>query len=159
MLQFITVIFLINLFIGNTPKYGLLFHSTFVGRAGARNKGRISRYLANKCAIASRIDCFAELPSHVFGDKLREQVEDRLKFYETGEVPKKNIDVMKMALEEYEQEQAIQKTEKKKKKKRKSEQTAFTGTNGNKSENGIEESTAELPKKKKKNKKQKQDVN
>lgn len=44
---------------GNTPKYGLIFHSTFIGRAGAKNKGRISRYLANKCSIASRIDCFS----------------------------------------------------------------------------------------------------
>ncbi|KAG7261657.1 hypothetical protein CRUP_012251, partial [Coryphaenoides rupestris] len=43
---------------GNTPKYGLIFHSTFIGRAAAKNKGRISRYLANKCTIASRIDCF-----------------------------------------------------------------------------------------------------
>lgn len=42
----------------NTPKYGLLFHSTFIGRAGLKNKGRISRFLANKCSIASRIDCF-----------------------------------------------------------------------------------------------------
>ena len=44
---------------GNTPKYGLIFHSSFIGRAGAKNKGRISRYLANKCSIASRIDCFS----------------------------------------------------------------------------------------------------
>merc|ERR1712098_286332 len=29
---------------GNTPKYGLIFHSSFIGRAGAKNKGRISRY-------------------------------------------------------------------------------------------------------------------
>jgi nucleolar protein 56 len=43
----------------NTPKYGLIFHSSFIGKAGTANKGRISRYLANKCAIASRIDCFA----------------------------------------------------------------------------------------------------
>ena len=43
---------------GNTPKYGLIFHSTFIGRAEQKNKGRISRYLANKCSIASRIDCF-----------------------------------------------------------------------------------------------------
>ncbi|GLV44439.1 Nop56 [Carabus blaptoides fortunei] len=85
---------------GNTPKYGLLFHSTFIGRAGTKNKGRISRYLANKCSIASRIDCFTEIPTHVFGEKLRQQVEDRLKFYETGDVPKKNIDVMKEAIEE-----------------------------------------------------------
>ena len=26
---------------GNTPKYGLIYHSTFIGRAGAKNKGRI----------------------------------------------------------------------------------------------------------------------
>ena len=44
---------------GNTPKYGLIFHSSFIGRAGTKNKGRISRYLANKCSIASRIDCFS----------------------------------------------------------------------------------------------------
>lgn len=29
---------------GNTPKYGLIYHSTFIGRAGTKNKGRISRY-------------------------------------------------------------------------------------------------------------------
>ncbi|KAB0366756.1 hypothetical protein FD754_010912 [Muntiacus muntjak] len=45
---------------GNTPKYRLIFHSTFIGRAAAKNKGRISQYLANKCSIASRIDCFSE---------------------------------------------------------------------------------------------------
>ena len=39
---------------GNTPKYGLIFHSSFIGRAKQKNKGRISRYLANKCSIASR---------------------------------------------------------------------------------------------------------
>lgn len=43
----------------NTPKYGLLFHSSFIARAGNKNKGRISRFLANKCAVASRIDCFS----------------------------------------------------------------------------------------------------
>merc|ERR1711920_223774 len=67
---------------GNTPKYGLLFHSSFIGRATAKNKGRISRFLANKCTIASRIDCFSESVSNVFGSKLQEQVEERLKFYE-----------------------------------------------------------------------------
>lgn len=44
---------------GNTPKYGLIYHSTFIGRAGQKNKGRISRFLANKCSIASRIDSFS----------------------------------------------------------------------------------------------------
>mmetsp|Transcript_6124 Transcript_6124/g.7768 ORF Transcript_6124/g.7768 Transcript_6124/m.7768 type:complete len:570 (+) Transcript_6124:86-1795(+) len=79
---------------GNTPKYGLIYHSTFIGRAGAKNKGRISRYLANKCSIATRIDSFSDEPSRIYGEKLREQVEERLKFYETGAAPRKNLDVM-----------------------------------------------------------------
>uniref|UniRef100_A0A8C6XEK7 Nucleolar protein 56 n=1 Tax=Naja naja TaxID=35670 RepID=A0A8C6XEK7_NAJNA len=108
---------------GNTPKYGLIFHSTFIGRAAAKNKGRISRYLANKCTIASRIDCFSEVPTSVFGDKLREQVEERLAFYETGEVPRKNLEVMKEAVEEASEVAAAikRKLEKKQKKKQKQE--------------------------------------
>ncbi|KAF9797547.1 hypothetical protein SFRURICE_016873 [Spodoptera frugiperda] len=109
----------------NTPKYGLLYHSTFIGRAGLKNKGRISRYLANKCSIASRIDCFSEIQSSVFGEKLRQQVEDRLKFYETGDIPKKNIEVMKEALDELQQAvdaEASAKKKKKKKKKQRDEQ-------------------------------------
>ena len=65
---------------GNTPKvhifvidafwcsdtsfaqYGLLYHSSFIGRAGPRHKGRISRFLANKSSIAARIDCFSGKP-------------------------------------------------------------------------------------------------
>ena len=61
---------------GNTPKYGLIFHSTFIGRAKQRNKGRISRYLANKCSIASRIDCFMDVATSAFGERLKEQVAD-----------------------------------------------------------------------------------
>merc|ERR1711935_396942 len=79
---------------GNTPKYGLIYHSTFIGRADAKNKGRISRYLANKCSIATRIDAFSDEPSRLYGEKLRDQVEERLKFYETGAAPRRNIDVM-----------------------------------------------------------------
>jgi len=104
---------------GNTPKYGLIFHSSFIGRAGAKNKGRISRYLANKCSIASRIDCFSETATTVFGAKMKDQVEDRLKFYETGELPRKNVDVMAEAVEAFGAE--VKKSKKKEKKKRKAE--------------------------------------
>eukprot|EP00198_Chlamydomonas_reinhardtii_P007669 XP_001697006.1 nucleolar protein, component of C/D snoRNPs [Chlamydomonas reinhardtii] len=84
---------------GNTPKYGLIFHSSFIGRAKQRNKGRISRYLANKCSIASRIDCFMDGNTNVFGEKMREQVEERLRFYEEGVAPRKNASVMGEAME------------------------------------------------------------
>ena len=84
---------------GNTPKYGLIYHSSFIGRAGARNKGRISRTLANKCTIACRIDSFSDSPSTVFGEALRKQVEERLTFFETGVAPMKNSDAMKAAMD------------------------------------------------------------
>eukprot|EP00879_Flechtneria_rotunda_P015258 GHRR01015949.1.p1 GENE.GHRR01015949.1~~GHRR01015949.1.p1 ORF type:complete len:332 (+),score=134.15 GHRR01015949.1:1244-2239(+) len=86
---------------GNTPKYGLIFHSSFIGRAKQRNKGRVSRYLANKCSIASRIDCFMDAATSAFGEKLRDQVEERLRFYEEGVAPRKNLAVMQEAMEKF----------------------------------------------------------
>jgi nucleolar protein 56 len=79
---------------GNTPKYGLIYHSSFIGRAGQKNKGRISRFLANKCSIASRIDNFSETPTTKFGEALRSQVEERLEFYASGAPPTKNETAM-----------------------------------------------------------------
>ena len=88
---------------GNTPKYGLIFHSTFIGRAQPQSKGRISRYLANKCSLASRIDCFADSSSvGVFGSHMREQVEERLEYLQTGKKPQRNIEVMRQASKEAE---------------------------------------------------------
>ncbi|KAM9028639.1 nucleolar protein 56 [Ara ararauna] len=152
---------------GNTPKYGLIFHSTFIGRAAAKNKGRISRYLANKCTLASRIDCFSEVPTSVFGDKLREQVEERLAFYETGEPPRKNLDVMKEAVVEAgevvaEVKRKQEKKEKKKKKreKRRLEALAAAAAQEELEENAVpepEESATEPRKKRKKQQQQQQE--
>lgn len=141
----------------NTPKYGLIFHSSFIGRAATANKGRISRYLANKCAIASRIDCFAEVPTNVFGDILKNQVEDRLKFYDSGALPPKNADIMADAVVKAEEaKNQIIKAQKKKKDKKKKNKKAVEADGA--VENGIEEMTidetaaVEPPKKKKKKK-------
>jgi nucleolar protein 56 len=128
----------------NTPKYGLLFHSSFIGRAGIKDKGRVSRYIANKCSIAARLDCFSDVPTKVFGEKLKQQVEDRLVFLKGGEKPPTNISVMEEALAEASLE--AQKNKKKKKKKRKSE-VDLNGTNGDAEE---AEENGETPKKKKK---------
>lgn len=43
----------------HTDDFPACLQSTFIGRAASKNKGRISRFLANKCSIASRIDCYA----------------------------------------------------------------------------------------------------
>ena len=58
----------------NTPKYGLIYNSTFITRAQAKNKGRISRYIANKAAMATRLDCFLDNPTNAYGQAFREQV-------------------------------------------------------------------------------------
>ena len=102
-----------------TPKYGLIFNSTFIGRASTKNKGRISRYLANKASIASRIDCFSEgeAVGDKFGEMLRQQVEERLEFYESGKVPRKNTDCMAQVQKEVEEEEAALEAAKKKEKK------------------------------------------
>merc|ERR1711972_1081458 len=124
---------------GNTPKYGLIFHSSFIGRAGAKNKGSIS----------SRIDCFSEESTTVFGSKLKEQVEDRLKFYETGDLPRKNVEVMAEAVEEAAED--AKKKKKKEKKKRKAEDADESV-----SEPAV--ATEEPPKKKKKKNKDNAEV-
>ncbi|KHJ92334.1 snoRNA binding domain protein, partial [Oesophagostomum dentatum] len=115
-----------------TPKYGLLFHSSFIGRASTKNKGRISRFLANKCTIASRIDCFSEVPVPTFGEFLRGQVEERLKYFETGEIPQKNVDVMAKAQDEakHVQEKVLKKRKKAAKKAKKIREQAEAEASG-----------------------------
>ena len=42
-----------------------------------------------------------EQPPAVFGEKLRDQVEGRLNFFDSGKKPQSNADAMKEALEQY----------------------------------------------------------
>mmetsp|Transcript_63779 Transcript_63779/g.152081 ORF Transcript_63779/g.152081 Transcript_63779/m.152081 type:complete len:494 (+) Transcript_63779:35-1516(+) len=126
---------------GNTPKYGLIFHSTFIGRAQQKNKGRISRYLANKCSIASRIDCFSDESTTVFGEKLKDQVEERLAFLSEGTRPRKNIDVMVEAMKEV--------TKRRKKKKKKAEAKTAAAAEGEEAEETVVPAKAEKKKKRK----------
>lgn len=39
----------------DTPKYGLIYHAQLVGAASVKNKGKISRSLAAKAALATRV--------------------------------------------------------------------------------------------------------
>jgi nucleolar protein 56 len=107
---------------GNTPKYGILFNSSYIGRAGLKDKGRISRYIANKCSIASRVDCFSETTSRVFGEMMKQQIEDRLTFLKSGTIPATNISVMEEAMAEMKSQQVNKKNKKRKSKAIDSEQ-------------------------------------
>ncbi|NXL68779.1 NOP56 protein, partial [Chordeiles acutipennis] len=101
-----------------------------------------------------------EVPTSVFGDKLREQVEERLAFYETGEPPRKNLEVMKEAVLEASEvvAEVRRKQEKKEKKRQKREKRRLEAlaAAAEEAENAAleaEENNIE-PKKKKKKKKQ-----
>jgi len=138
---------------GNTPKYGLIFHSSFIGRASAKNKGRISRYLANKCAIASRIDSFSDDPCTKYGEKMRDQVEERLAFYDSGVAPRKNIDVMRECAKEIGEAAPAGEKKDKKVKKRKAEDDEGEGKKkkkAKKAKDGEKKKTKDGKKKKKK---------
>ncbi|KII63504.1 Nucleolar protein 56 [Thelohanellus kitauei] len=107
---------------GKTPKYGLIYHSSFIGRSPFRYKGRISRFLAHKCSLASRIDSFSDNPNNIIGKRLHQQIEDRLGYFIKGEpedenqIPKSNAEVMKEAVEELNKyNKKLAKKEKKKK--------------------------------------------
>ncbi|OWK13763.1 hypothetical protein Celaphus_00017324, partial [Cervus elaphus hippelaphus] len=111
---------------------------------------------AKKCTIASRIDCFSEVSTSVFGEKLREQVEEPLSFYETGEIPRKNLDVMKGAMVQAEEAAAeitrtLEKQEKKHLKKEKERLAAIALASSENISSDLEETagTGSLPKWKK----------
>ncbi|KAK6585889.1 hypothetical protein PZA11_000946 [Diplocarpon coronariae] len=44
----------------DTPKYGLIYHSSLVGQATGKNKGKIARMLAAKAAIGLRVDALSD---------------------------------------------------------------------------------------------------
>ncbi|RBR07992.1 uncharacterized protein FIESC28_10412 [Fusarium coffeatum] len=44
----------------DTPKYGLIYHSSLIGQATGRNKGKIARMLSAKAALGLRVDALGE---------------------------------------------------------------------------------------------------
>jgi hypothetical protein len=55
--------------------------------------------LKASCLIVCHCNLTPEASTSVFGQKLREQVEERLDFYDKGVAPRKNLDVMKAAID------------------------------------------------------------
>lgn len=133
----------------------------------------VARYLANKASIASRIDCFSETPCSDFGEALKGQVvvnhvilfisscdikvEERLSFYETGDAPKKNLDVMRSVLEstslKRKADDGGDSEEVKKKKKKKDSEEESEGRKEKKSKKGDKKKSKKSSKKEKKKKK------
>ena len=68
----------------STPKYGLIFNASIVGTAKNQLKGKISRSLANKCALCVRYDALGEDQEGGLGAKNKAFMEARLKMLEQG---------------------------------------------------------------------------
>lgn len=68
-----------------TPKYGLIYHAALVNAAPPKYKGKVSRVLAAKAALAIRYDALVEGESETLvGFDGRTKVEERVKNLEGG---------------------------------------------------------------------------
>ncbi|GJN10760.1 hypothetical protein PR202_ga28882 [Eleusine coracana subsp. coracana] len=70
----------------STPKYGLIYHASLIGQAAPKNKGKISRSLAAKTALAIRYDALADGEDNSIGLESRIKLETRLKVLEGKEL-------------------------------------------------------------------------
>ena len=72
----------------DTPKYGLIYHASLIGQAAPKNKGKISRVLAAKAALAIRVDALTDETTDemdtTIGYEGRAKVEARLRQLEGG---------------------------------------------------------------------------
>jgi nucleolar protein 56 len=61
-----------------TPKYGILYNSNLMSKINKSFQARFSRYLANKCSLALRIDYFSQFSSDLYGKKLRKKLSKKI---------------------------------------------------------------------------------
>lgn len=69
-----------------TPKYGLIYHASLIGQAAPKLKGKISRSLAAKTALAIRYDALGDGQDNSMGLENRAKLEARLRNLEGREL-------------------------------------------------------------------------
>ncbi|KAM7472717.1 hypothetical protein LguiA_010900 [Lonicera macranthoides] len=69
-----------------TPKYGLIYHASLIGQAAPKHKGKISRSLAAKTALAIRYDALGDGQDNSMGLENRLKLEARLRNLEGREL-------------------------------------------------------------------------
>ncbi|XP_061189001.1 nucleolar protein 58-like [Saccostrea echinata] len=72
----------------DTPKYGLIYHASLVGQANQKLKGKMSRMLAAKAALAIRVDALGEDTNVEMGMEHRALLEKRMRALEEGKARK-----------------------------------------------------------------------
>ena len=68
----------------DTPKYGLIYHAQLVGQSSTKLKGKMSRMLAAKAALACRVDALGDDVNTDLGTEHRAKLESRLRMLEQG---------------------------------------------------------------------------
>lgn len=68
----------------DTPKYGLIYHAQLVGQASTKNKGKMSRMLAAKASLCTRVDALGEDGNFDLGAEHKVKLEARLRILEEG---------------------------------------------------------------------------
>ena len=68
----------------DTPKYGLIYHAQLVGQSSTKLKGKVSRMLAAKAALACRVDALGDDVNSDLGAEHRAKLESRLRVLEQG---------------------------------------------------------------------------
>ncbi|KAJ4459360.1 putative Nucleolar protein 58 [Paratrimastix pyriformis] len=71
-----------------TPKYGLIYHASMVGKATPKNKGKAARMLANKLSLASRVDALGESTDVTVGTAMLQQLENRMRMLDSVAPPR-----------------------------------------------------------------------
>jgi nucleolar protein 58 len=69
----------------DTPKYGLIYNASLIGQVQAKNKGKISRVLAAKTALAIRVDALGDNDGPTISLDNRIKVENRIRQLEGGQ--------------------------------------------------------------------------
>ncbi|KAI4995695.1 hypothetical protein ZWY2020_037743 [Hordeum vulgare] len=69
-----------------TPKYGLIYHASLIGQAAPKHKGKISRSLASKAALAIRYDALGDGEHNSLGVESRLKLETWLRVLEGKEL-------------------------------------------------------------------------
>lgn len=70
----------------DTPKYGLIYHASLVGQTSAKLKGKVSRMLAAKAALAIRVDALGEDTQATLGMEQRADLERKFALLEQNAV-------------------------------------------------------------------------
>ncbi|GAX10738.1 nucleolar protein 58 [Fistulifera solaris] len=84
----------------DTPKYGLIYHASLIGQAAPKHKGKISRVLAAKAALAIRVDALSDetaVADTTIGFEGRAKVEARLRQLDGGTFVTSTLSAQKTA--------------------------------------------------------------